>query len=246
MAKPKGEDAFFKKRGEHTKTDSEVITFTENFSKYPAGAPLKDGGSFGPWNVVFAGHGSVEIGEDKAGRYIHESPKTSSADSETHASLVVGPSFFGPLTFEADVLTSKQLRTNGKPNEWEVAWLVWNYTDNSHFYYFIPKPTGWELGKEDPSYPGNQRFLASGGFPKFPLNKWDRVKISQENNKITVRVNGRPVVSYTDNEKPYTSGRIGFYNEDASVCFRGVVASGAVADFSPKDTKTIPAVRLKN
>ena len=101
--------------------------------------------------------------------------------------------------------------------------MIWDYTDNDHFYYFIPKPNGWELGKRDPAFPGGQKFLATGTNIKFPIQKWYTVKILQDaNKKISVWVNGQKIVSYLDNQKPYTQGYVGFYTEDASVNFDDV------------------------
>ena len=95
-------------------------------------------------------------------------PKESNAADETHAGLISGPhpswpvDVKGNLTIEASLHTETQLRRQNAANPWEVGWLLWDYVDKIHFYYFIPKPNGWELGKADPAYPGDQRFLASG------------------------------------------------------------------------------------
>ncbi len=59
-----------------------------------------------------------------------------------------------------------QLSKNSPPNAWEVGWILWHYTDDTHFYSFTLQTNGWVLGKEDPSYPGTQRFLATGSSPK--------------------------------------------------------------------------------
>jgi hypothetical protein len=117
--------------------------------------------------------------------------------------------------------TVRQLRTGSAPNPWEAAWALWHYTDNEHFYYVILKPNGWELGKEDPAYPGAQRFLATGESP-FPIGPTYTVRVRQIGNVTTVWADGRQLVSFTDNERPYRSGAIGLYNEDAEVEFDGV------------------------
>jgi len=104
-------------------------------------------------------------------------------------------------------------------NGWEVGWVLWHYTDSSHFYYFIPKPNGWELGKEDPAFPGAQRFLATGVTRMFPVGNWYTVRVRQVSNTITVWVNGVQVVSFTDTLGPYLSGSVGLYNEDSQVRF---------------------------
>ena len=42
---------------------------------------------------------------------------------------------------------------------------------------------------------------------------------------MTVKVNGTLLVSFTDKERPYTSGKVGFYTEDAEVELDGVVGN---------------------
>jgi hypothetical protein len=101
-----------------------------------------------------------------------------------------------------------------------VGWLVWHYVDDEHFYYFIPKPNGWELGKRDPAYRGGQRFLATGAAPQFPVGQWHDVTVTQSGATITVRVNGRELVTYTDRESAYTRGHVGIYSEDAAIVGR--------------------------
>ncbi|MEK6852449.1 MAG: family 16 glycoside hydrolase [Nanoarchaeota archaeon] len=196
--------------------------FTDDFSAYTANNCFTDGGTFGPWKSVYNGFGCNKIETDGTNKWLHEAPKAPASLSETHASLVTGPSFSGPLTYEVKSITVQQLRT-GTPNPWEVSWILWHYTDNSHFYYFIAKPNGWELGKEDPAYPGNQRYLATGSSPKYPIGTQYTIKITQDSsNRIIVFVNGAQIVSFVDTERPYTSGRIGLYDEDAHVHFDDV------------------------
>ena len=128
----------------------------------------------------------------------------------------------GDLTLQVAATTSRQLRVGSAPQPWEVAWVLWHYVDNSHFYYFIPKPNGWELGKADPAYSGAQRFLATGTTPAFALGTWHQITVTQSGQTIQVSANGMPVVTFTDRERPYSSGRIGLYSEDAEVYFDNV------------------------
>ena len=195
--------------------------FTEDFTAYTC---IPDGTIFGPWQVIYAGYGCVSITHST---WLKETPKAANDSGETHAALVVGPVFSTPLTYTARLKTVEQLRTNPAPNPWEVGWLLWNYTDNTHFYYFIAKPNGWELGKEDPAYPSNQRFLATGSTPTFPIGVVYAIRVVQNSsNTITVFVNNNKILSFTDTENPYTSGQIGLYSEDASVMFDKIVVSG--------------------
>jgi len=195
--------------------------FTWYSSKY-----YKDLEYFGAWFVQFGGGGTVGIESNKTNTWMHLSPKAATAPDITHASLATTHSFAAPFQFQSKISTVKQLRTGSTPNAWEVAWVVWNYTDNDHFYYFIPKPNGWELGKRDPAYPGGQRFLATGSNIKFPIRKNYVVDISQDSsNKISVFVNSTKITSFTDTENPYKSGMIGVYTEDAHIHFDDVLVS---------------------
>ena len=97
--------------------------------------------------------------------------------------------------------------------------MIWQYTDNSHFYYFVPKSNGWELGKRDPAYPGGQWFLATGNSPRYAPGVIKNFQIIQTGTTITVSINGSTITSLTDTERPYTRGAVGLYTEDADVLF---------------------------
>jgi hypothetical protein len=128
------------------------------------------------------------------------------------------------MAISVRVRTIRQLR-RPEPNPWEVGWLLWHYGDDHHFYYLLLKPNGWELGKEDPAYPGNQRYLATGSRPDFPLGRWHLVAVRQHGAVIDVSVDGRSLVRVADTQDPYLSGRIGLYAEDASATFQLISAT---------------------
>jgi hypothetical protein len=200
-----------------------ALTFSDNFSSYTPDICQSGGSTIGPWSIVYTGYGCVKIEGNATNKWLHENPQTSTSSGETHSSMVVGPSFTAPYTYELDINTEQQLRTNSPPNPWETAWVVWDYTDDSHFYYFALKTNGWELGKEDPAYPGAQRFLTTGSSPVTIKGQWSHVKITQDTtNTLKVYVNGQLITTFTDTERPYTSGKIGLYNEDAHVGFDNV------------------------
>ena len=200
-----------------------AVALTENFSSYAKNTCLADGAAFGPWTSAFGGYGCTSVKTDGVSSWLDESPFASVSAAETHSSLVLGPSFAVPLSLSVDLKTVAQLRQTTPPNPWEVGWVFWSYADNTHFYYFQPKPNGWELGKEDPAYPGAQRFLATGSTPVYPVGGTYTVKIVQIGNVMTVYVNGALVTTFTDTERPYASGQIGLYNEDSNVRFTNVV-----------------------
>jgi hypothetical protein len=69
-------------------------------------------------------------------------PMASTSPIETHAALVVSQNSYSDVSFGADFTTISQLRTGSSPNPWECAWAVFNYTDNTRFYYIAFKPNG--------------------------------------------------------------------------------------------------------
>ncbi len=188
----------------------------------PPGVDWEDGTAYGAWRAIFNGYGKTRV-RHLDGRFVlSERPLASTRAGETHASLVATAAEFGPeVDVRVSVRTVRQLRSPA-PNPWEVGWLLWAYRDNLHFYYVSLKPNGWELGKEDPDYPGAQRFLATGA-KSFPVGSWHRLRVRQVGNVITVWANGQRLVRYRDEERAYLQGSIGLYNEDARVHFSDVV-----------------------
>ena len=167
-------------------------------------------------------------------------PMASTRPSETHAALVVSRQSFSNVTFRADYRILAQLRIHSPPNAWETAWAVFGYTDNTHFYYVAFKTNGWELGKVDPAYTGAQRFLATGEVPASVIGADHHFDIRQEDATITVHLDGTLLTTFTDTERPYLSGRVGFYSEDARVAFDNV--TGSIAD----DFASYPAIRVSD
>ena len=203
------------------------FTFFDDFSGYETERCYADTESFGSWNLAYGGYGCVKIENSSDGnKFLHESPNISVAKKDTYASLVLGPLFDSStklFNYSVTISTEQQLRKFDSPNSWEAAWIIWHYSDDKHFYYFVLKPNGIELGKEDPNYEGNQRFIFTGVSPKLELGKWYNVTIIQDNiNSIKIYINNEMWISTRDSERPYTRGRIGLYNEDAHVHFDDV------------------------
>jgi hypothetical protein len=186
-------------------------------------APAAVAGPQGGWRVAYTGYGQVSEGGN--GRSFFLEPARAESTTSTHAALVLSARSWDDFTLVVRVRTASQLR-RPRPNEWEVGWVLWHYADDQHFYYVILKPNGFELGKEDPSSPGHQRFLVTGNEPTFPVGRWYAVRISQRGDVISVSVDGRSLVRYADTRDPYGSGLIGLYTEDAAVTYQ-------VVDFTP-------------
>ena len=192
--------------------------FHDDFSAYPAGSEYAQGTTFGQWNVVQSGYGHVKIVDNGRGNNALElKPKAQSGQTATSSTEVIGPQHGDEFTFSGTISTPEQLRQNAPPNAWETGWLVWNYTDNDHFYYFVPRANGWELGKRDPAYKGGQRFIASGN-ESWPLADAKEFSISKHGNTVEIKINGKVVTTITDDSDAYSgNGRVGIYSEDARV-----------------------------
>jgi hypothetical protein len=199
-----------------------AATLVEDFSRMPTGTCYPDGTVIGAWEFVYNGYGCNAFLSSNGNTMLLEQPRPSVTPDETHAALTLGPAFSGDFTLQVATATTRQLRTGSLPNPWEVGWVLWHYTDNLHFYYFIAKPNGWELGKEDPAYAGAQRFLATGSSPTFPIGSWYRIGIKQTGSTIEVFANDLLIATVTDGERPYSSGRLALYSEDAEVYFDNV------------------------
>jgi hypothetical protein len=197
------------------------LLFSQNFESQVSGVDWADGSSHGRLTAVFDGYGTT--GVSLAGsKVLSLQPKTALSVPTTHAGLVVTKQTFKDIDLRLTARTVRQLRSP-VPNPWETAWVMWNYTDNTHFYYLALKPNGWELGKGDPAYAGAQRFLASGSNHTFPVGAWNAIRVRQVGATITVWANGARLASFTDWERPYLGGAAGFYCEDSKAQFDDIV-----------------------
>ena len=194
--------------------------FADDFSGLPLATGWLDGTTHGGWVSTYNGYGANGTALDGTA-VLTEAPKVSTTSGVTHASLVNTAASFGDMDTTVRLRTVQQLRTPA-PNAWEVAWVLWHYTDDTHFYYLALKPNGWELGKEDPAYPGAQRYLATSGSPTYAVGAWHTVRVRQVGNVMTVWADGTQLTTFTDNERPYASGTLGLYNEDSLVHFDDV------------------------
>lgn len=187
--------------------------------------PWRDGSHHGLWTAVFNGYGEVS----KDGGKLLLSPRAPVDELDTHAALVVTRRSYGDLAATVLVRTERQLRSP-TPRPWEVGWVLWHYSSPERFYALTLKPTGWELSKQDPRYPGGQRFLASGRTPTFPVGSWHRIGIVQVGNRIEVAADGQFLARYTDRADPYLTGALGLYTEDARTHFTGIEVTPVPAE----------------
>ncbi|WP_181954148.1 calcium-binding protein [Kocuria coralli] len=202
-----------------------VHLLTDVFRPGQATQAWGDGEEHGRWVVEFTGYGEASGNDDE----VVLQPRSAESMDITHGGLVRTAESYQDADFEVSMLTEKQVR-DGEPNVWEVGWVLWNYSDNDHFYAVALKPNGWEISKQDPAYPGKQRFIASGHDQVFPIGQEYRVKVEQNWPEMTVSVDGRELATVTDDERPYRGGSIGLYTEDARVRFTDLTVLGTSAD----------------
>uniref|UniRef100_UPI0028E9B6A7 family 16 glycosylhydrolase n=1 Tax=Cardiobacterium hominis TaxID=2718 RepID=UPI0028E9B6A7 len=190
----------------------------DDFSSYPLHKTYVDNDTFGAWKVAFAGYGNAEIIDNGGGNQaLQLKPMARSGQTETSSTMVVSTVQTGDeFTYSGTIATPEQLRQGATPNAWETAWLVWNHTDNDHYYYFVARADGWELGKRDPAYSGGQRFMATGS-ESWPLADAKDFVITKSGNTVEISINGKVITTFTDDENPYTGGSVGLYTEDARI-----------------------------
>jgi 1,2-diacylglycerol 3-beta-glucosyltransferase len=175
----------------------------------------------GQWLTVFTGYGHTEVTGSDAGQAITTAPRTTQSRRATHAALVVSRGRYADFVATLRVQTVRQLRRGaaGRPHPWEVGWVVWHYTSEHSFYALTLEPTGWLLSKQDPAYPGGERFLASGRIPHFRVGVPHRVGIVQIGDQITVSGDGHLLTRFTDTRQAYLRGSFGAYSEDSDARF---------------------------
>jgi cellulose synthase/poly-beta-1,6-N-acetylglucosamine synthase-like glycosyltransferase len=179
-----------------------------------------------PWRVVFTGHGQVT--GTAPGRVLLLAPERATAPGITHAALAVSAGRYRDFTATLTVRTLRQLRHGaaGTPHPWEVGWVLWHFTSSRHFYALTLEQHGWVLSKQDPAYRGDQRFLASGRTPGFPVGRPHQVQISQAGPTITIRADGHLLTRFTDTQRPYLTGSLGLYCEDSVAQFQAMHIRG--------------------
>jgi hypothetical protein len=148
---------------------------------------------------------------------------------ETHACLLSSKTVHtGSYRFTGKARTIRQLRST--PNQWETAWVFWNYTDNDHLYYFVLKTNGWEIGKRHPQYIGpnndGQLIMRTGSFPKTTIGVAYKFDIQVNEAGADIYVDDVLVHRFIDDSASpkFTQGNVCLYSEDAEVEFDGISA----------------------
>ena len=201
-----------------------------------------------PWRTVFNGYGHTDVTGSGVTQAITTAPRRASSRRATHAALVISRGHYADFVATLRVQTIRQLRRGaaGSPHPWEVGWVVWHYTSDQNFYALTLEPTGWLLSKQDPAYPGGERFLASGRTPRFRLGVTHRVGIVQTGDQVTVSGDGQLLARFTDTQRPYLRGAFGLYSEDSDAQFSDIRVSPLPGPARQASRAPVPGHRVSH
>jgi glucose/arabinose dehydrogenase len=191
------------------------------------------------WLNIFSDGGNSGVRGDlnnTSNKVFFVSPRIAKSVGETYSNLMTTTGNFSNFEMSVDLKTEKQIRENTPPKPWETVWVYFRYTDDFHYYWFVLKPTGIELGKKDCDTCTNpfegQVFLHTDEMPVLKLGEWYNWGISAIGNNITVSLNGTELIDLTDFDMSpqLASGSVGFYAEEANVA----VDNFRIEEISPK------------
>jgi ferric-dicitrate binding protein FerR (iron transport regulator) len=186
------------------------------------GGTWAEGEVHGRWTVLSTGGGEVSGDDDE----VLLEPQVPAAPEDTRTGMVVTTEEHRDPDLEVTLRTEEQLRENA-PDPWEVGWVLWNVQDRDRFYAVVLKPNGWEILKQDPDYPGQQRFLDDGTDRQFPTGRDYRVRVEHDWPRMTVSVDGQELATVVDEESPYRGGAVGLYSQDARARFSDLEVTGS-------------------
>lgn len=203
----------------------------------------------GKWKETYAQSASVKVDPQTGNNAMVMTTGIAIKPSETYSSLLLSTQKFKDFDLSIDVKTLKQSRTGSIPNNWEVAWLMWNRFDrydDFHYYAFLMfsnarknNPTGFQLEKKDNDIQDDaaEIFLVppKGLGTPLKINTWQNWRVRQTGTitgtpNIQIWVDGIQLIDYTDNKPgvPRNSptmlkgGSIVLYCEDSTVAYDNV------------------------
>lgn len=198
---------------------------------------LSDGQESTNWHCNYISSGTADVRNatsPRIGKVCYLKPGF--VDNETRATFVRTKVQYNDFEMVVDIRTVSQNRPVS-PNNWEVAWIMWHYTDDWHHYYtLIQADGGLEMGRKDyATQIEGQQFLVTNGntAPSFVMGQWYNIRIRSVGSTIKIWVDGVLRCNVTDDgtfgldsatdglPPPPTAamlgGYVGFYCEDAEV-----------------------------
>lgn len=198
------------------------VTFSDNFD---TDYELTSDGSTSPnglWRAAYLGFGKAFVKDG----VMNLLPKE---DGTHHAALLLSTRKFKNFTLSLNVKNVRQLIAGSAA--WRSSWIFFRYADNLHHYYIIPKSGGGnEFGKKD-NLPTDatvekQITLPTIANVDIPFGQSASLKITVQDNKTEIWVNGKQVVNYTDTQihdpTKMAEGAVGIYSESCHVQYDNV------------------------
>lgn len=156
-------------------------------------------------------------GRQFTGAGVTLSSQAPTSPGETHSSLLTTKQTWQDATISCTTSTLRQLRRGSAPNPWEVGWLMFRFKDLHHYYWFMLKTNGFELGKKQGS--DTQVFLVTGSLPALRIGQPRQIRVTTAGPRIRVFVDGRKLVDYVDPHPLLGRGSVGLYEEDSQARF---------------------------
>ncbi len=196
------------------------MAFQDDFG---SGNYTLNGGQISPnklWKCIYTGFGTVGVQllqnptNGRTGSCMSIRPQVN--QSGTSACLVLSEPQFGDFDTEFYMRTFASTRSS--PRNWETAWFMFRYTDNTHHYYFyIGRNGNVEIGKKDYVKVGTnqiktpdgkvttvnnqdqQVFLKTDGKVVFTLQKWYKIRLIVKGYNIKLYIDDKLIADITDN-----------------------------------------------
>lgn len=208
-----------------------TILFQDDFGSGPY--TLKDGqiSPNGKWRCVYNGYGLVGVQKipkpynRRSGSCMVLRPQTNESGTSASFVLTEGQQF---TDFDTTFYMRTYKHTRSNPNNWETAWFMFRYTDNTHHYYFyIGKNGRIEIGKKDyviinsttlqtpdgvqhtVNTTDRQQFLFTNATVDFALKKWFKIRLIVKGFNIKLYVDNILKADITDDGTIGTDGITG-------------------------------------
>jgi len=179
----------------------------------------------GLWKTEYAnGSGAGVQSASGYGNVLWSQPQVSVSGNglETNRNLVLSTTQFTDFNASFTMRTRQQLRQNFPVKVWERATFVWRYTDSNHYYYFVLKNVGCEVGKRDTSVSGDPNTILYTGDPFGPNASgqlWENITVFAEKNRhlISTSSSGGYTLNITDSSpsSSMAAGRVGMLADDS-------------------------------
>lgn len=181
------------------------------------------------WKVLWNDHGRVSF--DPVEGVLMRTAKAAGPKETYSALLLAKETLKRPLRNFSVTLTitnEAQLRA-GKPNEWEVFWLFFNYNTAGRNlkktnFLLIQTHTGIQLGKAFKKF--GETYLAKYRRPSVRVGQTYRLKVTKTGQHVEVQMDGKTVLLFDGgllSRRLYdVPGSIGLYCEDSQVRVRDV------------------------